>query len=100
MGQYISFDKKSAEALARTLAKQRAREAQKAADAIIWKQLAEEQIERDRERSERHNGHKSRLPKPKPPPLTDHERGMHALERSVEAIIADGDREIQIINRQ
>jgi hypothetical protein len=79
MGAYHSFDKREAEAYARSLARQRAREALKASELEIWRELVEEQIARDRARA-KPKAEKKREPRVRRQ-LTDQERGMQALER-------------------
>ena len=96
MAKIFPFDRREAESYARSLRKQRAREAQKAADAAIWRELVEEDIQKSRERNDRHNGHKVRQPKAKQV-LTDAERGMLALQWAIDIFNAAAEHSIQII---
>jgi hypothetical protein len=84
MGAYHSFDKREAEAYARSLRKQRERERQAAEELKIWRQLIEEQLAAERARV-RPKMVKKREPRAKKKP-TVHERGMLAFERLARVI--------------
>jgi len=77
---YISFDRKTAEARLRADQRRRERDRVKAEEATIWEQLVAEQVEVARSRSTRQEQPKSKQRKRRPSPT---EEGEQALKQAV-----------------
>jgi hypothetical protein len=93
MGNYISYDKREAEAFARSLAKERRRDEVKAREKVIWDGLVEEQLRNDRLLVV--------VPQPKRPrPQPDKERLKEAaIQRVIDELNAVADNHIAILRR-